>query len=101
MPEDKHGTVTVRTRLEKGRILVEVADDGKGMNESTLKQIFNPFFTTKRAKGGTGLGLAIAYRIIEEHGGTIAVRSKPGAGTTFSIRLPAGRAADDGGGGDV
>ncbi|MDD3643598.1 MAG: ATP-binding protein, partial [Candidatus Krumholzibacteria bacterium] len=101
MPEDRHGTITVRTRLEKGRLLVEVADDGKGMNESTLKQIFNPFFTTKRAKGGTGLGLAIAYRIIEEHGGAIAVRSRPGAGTTFSIRLPAGRVADDGGGGDV
>jgi signal transduction histidine kinase len=101
MPEDKHGTVTVRTRLEKGRILIEVADDGKGMNESTLKQIFNPFFTTKRAKGGTGLGLAIAYRIVEEHGGTIAVRSRPGVGTTFSIRIPAGKTADIGGGGDV
>ncbi|MCX5754059.1 MAG: HAMP domain-containing sensor histidine kinase, partial [Candidatus Krumholzibacteria bacterium] len=48
-----------------------------------------PFFTTKRAKGGTGLGLAIAYRIIEEHGGGITVKSKQGAGTTFTIRIPA------------
>ena len=59
------------------------------MNESTANQIFNPFFTTKRAKGGTGLGLAIAYRIVEEHNGKIRVKSKPGVGTTFIIRIPA------------
>lgn len=88
MPEDRRGTVTVRTRVEEGKVVVEVADDGRGMNEKTLKQIFDPFFTTKRAKGGTGLGLAIAYRIVEEHGGTISVSSTPDVGTTFTIRLP-------------
>ncbi len=89
MREDVKGLVTVRTRLEDNTIVVEVKDNGVGMNQQTLKQIFDPFFTTKRSKGGTGLGLAIAYRIIEEHGGNISVRSKPGAGTTFTIRIPA------------
>jgi signal transduction histidine kinase len=62
------------------------------MTEKVMKQIFDPFFTTKRAKGGTGLGLAISYKIIEEHGGRISVISKPGAGTTFTIRIPCARA---------
>jgi signal transduction histidine kinase len=88
MPEGKKGIITVRTRVDKKDVVLEVEDNGKGMNENTLKQIFNPFFTTKRSRGGTGLGLAIAYRIIEEHGGNISVSSKPGVGTTFTIRLP-------------
>jgi signal transduction histidine kinase len=49
----------------------------------------DPFFTTKRGNGGRGRGLAIVYRILEEHGGTISVKSRPGAGTTFTIRIPA------------
>ncbi len=91
MPDDRRGRITVRTRAEAGDVVVEVEDDGKGMNESTMKQIFEPFFTTKRARGGTGLGLAITYRIVEEHRGRIAVRSAPGVGTTFTIHIPAGR----------
>ena len=90
MKEDVKGLVTVRTRLEDNMIIVDVKDNGVGMNQQTIKQIFDPFFTTKRAKGGTGLGLAIAYRIIEEHGGNISVRSKTRAGTTFTIKIPAG-----------
>jgi len=89
MQEDVKGLVTVRTRLDGRYIVAEVEDNGKGMNQQTMKQIFDPFFTTKRAKGGTGLGLAIAFRIIEEHGGNISVKSKPGVGTTFTIRIPA------------
>jgi signal transduction histidine kinase len=88
MPEGRRGLIKVATHYEDERITVLVEDNGKGMNESTLNQIFNPFFTTKRAKGGTGLGLAIAYRIIEEHNGEIQVKSKPGVGTTFIIRIP-------------
>jgi len=85
--------VKVRTSTEPGRLVVEVSDDGKGMNDKTLKQIFDPFFTTKRAKGGTGLGLAIAYKILEEHGGTIQVASTPDVGTTFTLKFPVKSAA--------
>jgi K+-sensing histidine kinase KdpD len=93
MRDDVRGLVTVRTRVDDSDIVVEVEDNGIGMNEKTQKQIFEPFFTTKRAKGGTGLGLAIAYRIMEEHGGHISLKSKPGAGSTFTIRIPAVQSA--------
>lgn len=88
MPEDRRGTITIATRRAGDEALITVADDGKGMAERTLKQIYDPFFTTKRAKGGTGLGLSIVYRIIEEHSGRINVTSEPGQGTTFTITLP-------------
>ena len=89
MRDDVRGLITVRTRAEDSDVVFEIEDNGVGMNEKTVKQIFDPFFTTKRAKGGTGLGLAIAYRIVEEHGGQISVKSKQGVGTAFTVRLPA------------
>jgi signal transduction histidine kinase len=89
MRDDVRGLITVRTRAEDSDAVFELEDNGIGMNEKTVKQIFDPFFTTKRAKGGTGLGLAIVYRIVEEHGGHISVKSKQGAGTTFTVRIPA------------
>jgi signal transduction histidine kinase len=88
MPEDRRGLITVTTRKEDGHIIIEVKDNGKGMSDRTLKHIFDPFFTTKRAKGGTGLGLAIAYKIVQEHNGTITVNSRPDVGTTFTLRIP-------------
>ncbi|MBN2184533.1 MAG: GHKL domain-containing protein [Candidatus Krumholzibacteriota bacterium] len=88
MQDDQKGEVVVKTMKDDGFIHIDVSDNGLGMNESTLKQIFDPFFTTKRARGGTGLGLPIVFRIIEEHGGMISVNSKPGEGTTFSIKIP-------------
>jgi signal transduction histidine kinase len=93
MRDDARGLIAVRTRADGPDVCIDIEDNGVGMNEKTLKQIFDPFFTTKRAKGGTGLGLAIAYRIVEEHGGRIAVTSKQGVGTTFTIRIPAKGAA--------
>ena len=89
MRDDVRGVIRVRSRVEDSDVVVEVEDNGVGMNEKTQKQMFEPFFTTKRAKGGTGLGLAIAYRIMEEHGGHISVKSKVGVGTTFTLRVPA------------
>jgi signal transduction histidine kinase len=89
MPEDRRGVIEVSTHKDWYGVVIEVKDDGKGMTESIMKHIFDPFFTTKRAKGGTGLGLSIVYKIIEEHKGTISVSSKPGEGTTFTIRIPA------------
>jgi signal transduction histidine kinase len=93
MPDDRKGTIDVRSWAEDGSVVVEVRDSGKGMSEKTIKQIFDPFFTTKRASGGTGLGLPIAYRIVEEHGGTIAVTSQLGIGSTFQVRFPVRRIA--------
>jgi signal transduction histidine kinase len=66
-------------------VRISVQDTGIGMDEETLQNIFDPFFSTKAPGEGTGLGLAIVYGIIEKHGGWIDVRSYPGSGTTFIV----------------
>lgn len=88
--EKKRGTIKIRAEYlsEKEEIRISIKDNGKGMDENTIKQIFNPFFTTKRNCGGTGLGLSIAYGIIKEHNGRIEVESEIGKGTNFVIFLP-------------
>jgi two-component system sensor histidine kinase AtoS len=68
-------------------VAITIADTGVGMDEETVRKLFTAFFTTK-AKG-TGLGLALAQKIVEEHGGGIAVRSTPGSGSLFVVTLPA------------
>ncbi|NOQ46066.1 MAG: PAS domain S-box protein, partial [Desulfobulbaceae bacterium] len=72
--------------LKSGKIKISIADNGKGIDPDSLESIFNPFHTTKG--NGTGLGLSISHRIIEQHGGSITVKSKPGLGSTFTIHLP-------------
>jgi signal transduction histidine kinase len=70
-----------------GRVVViRVKDNGPGMPKSVRDKVFQPFFSTKEE--GTGLGLSIAYRIVEEHGGWLSLKSKEGEGTTFTITLP-------------
>lgn len=71
--------------LQEGSGRVEISDTGIGMDERQLGKIFTPFYSTKA--DGTGLGLAVVHRIIEEHGWTIEVQSKPGAGSTFAISI--------------
>jgi len=83
------GTLTVRTSVKSGRVLVRVADTGCGIRHEHLSQIFEPFFSTKPVGKGTGLGLSISYGIIQQHGGALEVASEEGAGTTFTITLPA------------
>jgi signal transduction histidine kinase len=71
-------------------IEIKIADSGAGIPEPIQQQIFDPFFTTKDVGAGTGLGLSIVYGIVKKHGGTITVRSAPGQGAQFIIRLSAG-----------
>ena len=65
---------------------VEIADSGAGIDPQHLPRLFEPFFSTKQ--GGTGLELALTQHLVLEHGGTIAVDSEPGRGTTFTVRVP-------------
>ncbi|MBI5801964.1 MAG: response regulator [Verrucomicrobia bacterium] len=70
-------------------VVLRVTDTGSGMTPEVLAKIWNPFFTTKPPGKGTGIGLATVANIVKEHGGFVEVTSKPGAGTTFAIYLPA------------
>jgi CheY-like chemotaxis protein len=69
-------------------VMISVSDTGIGMDESTLKRVFDPFFSTKTKERGTGLGLASAYGIVQNHDGAIAASSSEGQGATFTIYLP-------------
>lgn len=90
LPEETHPIIDRRQRIPKlfSDIFDEItiSDTGCGMDQNTMKNIFNPFFTTKSM--GTGMGLSIAYQIIREHGGQINVESEISQGTTFKILLP-------------
>lgn len=80
------GAVTVKTRAYGGTVEISVIDRGKGIDPQHMGSIFNPFFTTK--PDGVGLGLAIVSKIVDEHGGKIAVESEPGKGSMFRVLLP-------------
>ena len=80
------GTVTVKTRAQGRTAEIAVIDRGVGIGAAQMKDIFNPFFTTKPE--GVGLGLAIVAKIVDEHGGKIAVESEPGKGSIFCVSLP-------------
>ncbi|MFH0825239.1 MAG: response regulator [Pseudomonadota bacterium] len=81
------GEIVVRTSLDRGNAELVVQDNGMGIPSDDLPKVFLPFFTTKGVNG-TGIGLASSYGIIRRHGGEIAVESKVGGGTTFTVRLP-------------
>jgi two-component system, NtrC family, sensor kinase len=85
---DGTGIVSITTGQDKSDVVIRVADTGGGIRPEHLERIFDPGFTTKGVGVGTGLGLSIAYRIMENHQGSIHVESQLGKGTSFTLRLP-------------
>lgn len=83
---DSAGTITIRTVWFDGSVKIEVEDTGEGMTEDRRAKLFKPFFTTKYK--GTGLGLAVCKRVVDQHHGTISIKSEIGKGTTVTISLP-------------
>jgi len=86
IPEKGH--IWISTVQDGDNVYISVKDDGIGIPDEIKGKIFDPFFTTKEAGKGTGMGLSIAFRIIEEHKGSITVKSSPGQGTEFTVKLP-------------
>src|SRR6185369_9282174 len=82
------GWLSVTTRIDDHRVLVEIADTGSGIPSEQLARIYDPFFTTKAIGRGTGLGLSITYGIVREHDGTIHCDSVVGQGNRFTMALP-------------
>ncbi len=80
------GTLTLRTRRDDEKVIIEVADTGSGLTPEECERIFTPYYTSKQH--GTGLGLAIVQSVVSDHGGRISVHSESGRGTTFKIELP-------------
>jgi signal transduction histidine kinase len=81
--------ITLHLRKEQECAVIEIADNGPGMDETRIKRIFEPFFTTKEVGVGTGLGLSVSYFIVtNNHGGAMTAESAPGEGASFIIRLP-------------
>jgi two-component system sensor histidine kinase PilS (NtrC family) len=88
MPDGGEVRVGARELTDEspGRLQLRITDSGQGIPEKDLPHIFEPFYSTKPE--GSGIGLALVYRVIQDHGGLVEVRSKPGAGTTFTLTLP-------------
>jgi signal transduction histidine kinase len=84
------GQLTIKTNhlLREDKIRISFSDTGPGIPEDDIPKLFEPFFTTKKKGKGVGLGLSVAYGIIQEHEGSIYVKSGLGKGTTFQVKLP-------------
>lgn len=80
------GRLHISTRQSGDEISIAFADSGAGMTAEVLDRLFEPFFSTKA--GGSGLGLAISHEIVTQHGGSLEASSRPGQGSTFTVRLP-------------
>lgn len=85
---ETQGEIYITTWPEPEWVVVKISDTGCGMAPEVVKRIFEPFYTTKEIGQGTGLGLSVSYAIVKEHGGKIEVKSEPGHGTTFTVRIP-------------
>lgn len=86
--KEDHGTITLKTEAHDDKILLHISDTGRGIKDTDIDYIFEPFFSTKPAVEGTGLGLSVSYGIIKRHCGDIEVTATSRKGTTFTITLP-------------
>jgi two-component system NtrC family sensor kinase len=82
------GRVEVEVGVDSGGTIIEVVDDGQGIEPEHREHLFEPFFSLRREGRGAGLGLAVVYAVVTEHGGDISVDSAPGRGTRITVRLP-------------
>ncbi|MEJ2657702.1 MAG: MASE3 domain-containing protein [Desulfobacterales bacterium] len=92
-PADENSMVSLSIfadDIKENRLIIEVCDNGRGMDEKTMQRIFDPFFTTKSLEGGTGLGMYVVHNLIEKIGGQIEIESKPGQGSHFKVILDIG-----------
>jgi signal transduction histidine kinase len=85
---DRANTIRIETRNHDDSVVLSISDTGTGMSHETRERLFEPFFTTGRTTGGTGLGMSICRTIVERMGGSIAVESELGRGTTVSVTMP-------------
>ena len=86
---EEQGTITIRTGQDENNwVWIQISDTGKGIEEEHLKNIFDPFFTSKAIGEGTGLGLSLSYGIIQKHNGRIEVDTTVGKGSTFTVWIP-------------
>jgi C4-dicarboxylate-specific signal transduction histidine kinase len=93
-PGDRPGLISIQAHAVDDQIELIFADNGRGVSPAHIDRLFDPFFTTNRSQGGSGLGLHIVYNLVTQSlGGTIRVRSTPGEGTCFTLRLPSGPVA--------
>ncbi len=88
-PPGSGGRITLDAFATDGSVRIDVTDTGAGIPADQINRVFDAFFTTKQEVSGVGLGLSVSYGIIQQHHGSIAVASKKGEGTTFTITLPA------------
>ena len=87
-PDDGSGRVEVYGRLDDGRLVLSVKDNGPGIKSEDRARLFTPFFTTKGPGRGMGMGLTIAWRVLQSLGGTLDIDSIPGQGACFTLRVP-------------
>jgi len=89
----ERGKIILSAKNQNGKVVIDIKDTGHGIPEDKVKELFNPFFTTKEPGKGTGLGLFIVRQVVERNGGRIYLKeTKVGEGTTFTIEFPAGAA---------
>jgi two-component system sensor histidine kinase PhcS len=94
--ESEKPTLWIEGRVEAGKSILIIRDNGTGIEPQNLNKIFDPFFTTKDVGAGMGLGLAICYRIVKDCDGRISVRTELGKFTEFTLQFPAKGAPDAG-----